>query len=167
MTEPLPLPEACSRTMAAVLKEPLAPGASADTHMKTCSACSEARVAYLAQEEAPEALTPAGYFERLPERIQRKLPLRAPAHRWRQPLGWAAAAALLMAIGTASFWAGRANRTPLVEAALPRPAEAVETTAPDTPFHNHEEDAAQVQALTPEEMKTLLKRLDLTHSAQR
>lgn len=167
MTEPLPLPEACSRTMEAVLKDPLNPGTPADTHMKTCGACSEARVAYLAQEEAPEALAPAGYFERLPERIQRKLPLRTPAHRWRQPLGWAAAAALLMAIGTASFWAGRANRTPLVEAALPRPTEAVETTTSDTPFHNHEEDASQVQSLTPDEMKALLKRLDATHSAPR
>jgi len=167
MTEPLPLPEACSRTLEAVLRDPLEPGTPAEAHLKACSPCAEARVAYLAQEEAPEPLVPAGYFERLPERIVRKLPLRAPAHRWLQPLGWAAAAALLMAIGTASFWAGRANRTPLVEAALPRPTEAVESSAPDTPFHNHEEDASQVQSLTPDEMKALLKRLDATHSAPR
>jgi hypothetical protein len=30
----------------------------------------------------------------------------------------------------------------------------------DTPFHDREEDAAQIQTLNPEEMRALLKHLD-------
>ena len=49
-----------------------------------------------------------------------------------------------------------------MEAALPRPAEPVEasTSVSDTPFHDREEDAAQVQSLSPDELKALLKQLD-------
>ena len=163
MTEPLVLPETCSLAMKSVLSDPIEPSAEAEAHMQTCHACSEARVAYLAQEEFPEVLAPAGYFDRLPSRIVRKLPAKPRLHRQALPLAWAAAAALLVAVGAGSFWAGRANRTPLVEATLP-PAqtEVVDgsVTVSDTPFHDREEDAAQIQTLTPEEMKALLKRLN-------
>jgi len=169
MTQPLPLQEACSRTVDAVQADPLVPGPEAEAHMQICRACSEARVAYLAQEEAPEALAPAGYFDRLPDRVLRKLPGRPSLHRRMRPLSWAAAAVLLTAVGVGAFWAGRANRTPYVEATLPRQPEITDTslTVSDTPFHDREEDAAQLQALTPEEMKALLKRLDTPPSAPR
>jgi hypothetical protein len=167
MTQAPALSDACALTMNAVLLDPLEPGAEAEAHMKLCRACSEARVAYLAQEEVPEALAPAGYFDRLPGRVLRKLPARPSLQHRIRPLTWAAAAALLMAVGAGAFWAGRANRTPLVEAA--RQPEAVEVTVSpaDTPFHDREEDAAQIQNLTPEEMKALLKHLDTPPSTPR
>jgi hypothetical protein len=145
--------------MEAVLVDPLEPGTEAEAHMRTCPACSEARVAYLAQEDCPEVLAPAGYFDRLPDRVLRKLPVRRPLHNRMLPFTWIAAAALLMAVGTGAFWAGRANRTPFVEAT--RQPEVIETstTLSDTPFHDPEEDAVQIQALTPEEMQALLKHL--------
>ena len=169
MIAPLPAPEACSLTLDAILLEPLEPGAEAEAHMRSCRACSEARVAYLAQEEVPEALAPAGYFDRLPDRVLRKLPVRPRLHHRLQPLTWAAAAALLMAVGAAAFWAGRANRTPFVEATLQRQPEVQESTitVSDTPFHDREEDASQIQSLTPEEMKALLEHLDAPQSSLR
>ncbi|MDP1830917.1 MAG: hypothetical protein Q8K67_02575 [Geothrix sp.] len=161
----LPVPEACSRNLDSVLKDPLDPGTEAEIHLRICRACAEARVAFLAQEDAPQALAPAGYFERLPDRVLRKLPARPSLRHRMRPFAWAAAAALLMAVGTGAFWAGRANRTPYVEATLPRQPETVETSVYDTPFHDREEDAAEVQSLTPEEMKALLKRLDSSQSS--
>lgn len=160
----LPLPDPCTRTLAAIEGDPLDPGRDAELHMKTCTACAEARVIYLAQEDTPDVLAPAGYFDRLPARVVGKLPVRRSlAHRARG-LYWAAAAALLMAVGAGAFWAGRANRTPLVEATLPKPADTVEIMVPEAPFRDRDEEAAQIQALTPEEMKALLERLD--HSTE-
>ena len=160
MTQPPPIPESCSLAMEAVHVDPLEPGTEAEAHLRTCRACSETRVAYLAQEDCPEALAPAGYFDRLPDRVLRKLPVRQPLHHRMRPFTWIAAAALLMAVGTGAFWAGRANRTPLVEAT--RQPEVIETstTLSDTPFHDPEEDAVQIQTLTPEEMQALLKHLE-------
>ena len=164
MTQPPPIPEACSRTLDAILTDPLELGTEAEAHMQICLACSEARVTYLAQ-----ALAPTGYFDRLPDRVLRKLPARPGLHRRMHPLAWAAAAALLMSVGAGAFWAGRANRTPYVEATLPRQPEITEITmtVSDMPFHDREEDAAQLQTLTPAEMKALLKRLDTPPSSPR
>jgi hypothetical protein len=169
MTQPLLIPDVCALAMEAVLVDPMDPGAGAEAHMKICRACSEARVAYLAQEDIPEALAPAGYFDRLPDRVLRKLPVRSSLHQRMPRMAWAIAAALLMTVGAGAFWVGRANRTPLVEATLPRQPDLIETstTAPDTPFHDREEDAAQLQTLTPDEMKALLKHLDASPSAPR
>jgi len=169
MTQPPTLPETCSLTMTAVLVDPLEPGSEAEAHLHTCLPCFEARVAYLAQEDCPAALAPLGYFDRLPDRILRKLPARlASPHRIR-PFTWVAAAALLLAVGASAFWVGRANRTPLVEAALPRQTEAIDTSVAlaDTPFHDGEEEAAQIQALTPEEMKAFLRDLNAPTSSPR
>ena len=165
----LPLPSLCSQSLEAILIDPLNPGAEVEAHMQICRACSETRVAYLAQEECPTILAPAGYFERLSDRVQRKLPARPVPFLRVRPLAWAAAATVLMAVGAGAFWAGRANRTPFVEAALPRLPELLDTstTASDTPFHDREEDAAQIQTLTPEEMKALLNRLDAPPSSPR
>lgn len=165
----LPISDICSEALEAILIDPLDPGAEIEAHMQICRACSEARVAYLAQEEHPAVLAPAGYFERLPDRVLRKLPARPGLRHRVRPLAWAAAATVLMAVGAGAFWAGRANRTPLVEATLPRLPELLETstTVSDTPFHDREEDAAQLQTLTPEEMKALLNRLDAPPSSPR
>ena len=159
MTQPPALPETCLLTMEAVLQDPLEPGADAEAHMDLCRACSEARVAYLAQEETPEALAPAGYFERLPGRVLRKLPLRTGLHRQLRPLTWAAAAALLMAVGAGAFWAGRANRTPLVEASVQAPTPEAQDALPDTPFQDAEDAVALLKALPPEEAEAVLRSL--------
>lgn len=166
-TGPLQIPETCAASLAAIETDPMDPGPEAEMHLQVCRACSEARVFYLAQEESPEALAPAGYFERLPGRVLRKLPARPSLHHRMGPLAWAAAAAVLMAVGTGAFLVGRANRTPYIEATLPRQQDQLETSASDLPFHNHEEEAAQVQALSPEDMKALLKRLDSSPSSPR
>jgi hypothetical protein len=165
----LPVPEACASALEALQADPLSPGAPAEVHLQSCLPCSEARVAYLAQEVAPAVLAPAGYFERLPDRVLRKLPGRPSLQHRVRPFTWAAAAVLLMAVGAGAFWAGRANRTPLVEAALPHATELAVTTAgaADIPFQDREEDAAQLQVLTPEEMTALLKRLDPPSPATR
>lgn len=159
MTQLLPMPEACTRAMEAVLLEPLQPGAEAEAHMQVCRACSEARVAYLAQEEAPEALAPTGYFERLPDRILRKLPARPGLRLRMRPLAWAAAAALLMAVGAGAFWAGRANRTPLVEARVQTASQEAQDGLPDTPFQDAEDAVAMLKALPPEEAEAILRAL--------
>lgn len=166
--EALPLSEPCTRALEAIERDPLDPGAETERHLKGCPACAEARVLFLAQEEAPDVLVPAGYHDRLPARILGKLPARRGLHqRHLRQLAWAAAAVLLMAVGAGAFWAGRANRTPLVEASAPKPAETVDVTVPDAPFRDKDEDAAQLQTLSPEEMKVLLKRLDEPAPAKR
>jgi hypothetical protein len=166
MTVPPPLTESCAHTLDAILLDPLEPGNEAETHMRSCRACSEARVAYLAQEDFPAALAPAGYFDRLPDRVLRKLPVRLALHHRMRPFTWAAAAALLLAVCAGAFWAGRANRAPLVEATLPRQPEVVEASVAvsDTPFHDREEDAAQIQTFTPDEMQAFLEHLQTAPS---
>jgi hypothetical protein len=165
----LPIAKTCATALEAILLDPLEPGAEVEVHMQSCRACSEARVAYLAQEDCPAVLAPAGYFERLSGRVLRKLPPRPGLRHRLHPFVWAAAATLLMAVGAGAFWAGRANRVPLVEATLPRLPELLYpgSTVSDTPFHDREEDAAQVQTLTPEEMKALLNRLAASPSSPR
>ncbi len=165
--ETLPLPEACQRTLAALEADPLDPGRDAQAHLRGCPACAEARVIFLAQEEAPDSLAPAGYFDRLPGRILGKLPVRQGLSRRLHGLGWAAAAVLLMAASAGAFWAGRANRTPLVEANLPKPVDTVEITVPEEPFHDRDEEAAQLQTLSPSDMKALLQQMDAPAPAQR
>jgi hypothetical protein len=159
MSQPLPFPDACSHALAAILIDPLEPGAEAEAHLRLCRACSEARVAYLAQEEAPEVLSPAGYHEHLPARILRKLPARPRLHQRLSPLAWATAAALLMAVGAGAFWAGRANRAPLVEASLPRTAPASQDLLMEAPFEDPEDALSQLTALSPEEAEAVIRRL--------
>ena len=159
MTQPLPIPPACAPTMEAVLVDPLDPGPEAETHLKICKACAEVRVAYLAQEESPEALAPAGYLERLPDRILRKLPARPRLHRRLGFFTWAAAAALLMAVGAGAFWAGRANRTPLVEATLPRTPSEIQEVQPEIPFLDPEDAVSQLTALSQQDADAVLQAL--------
>ena len=164
MSQPLPLPEACSQALAAILLDPLEPGPEAEAHMKHCLACAEARVAYLALEEFPQVLAPAGYFERLPGRILDKLPTprRQPSSTRR--LYWGTAAALLLAVGATAFWAGRANRTPLVEASLPKASVEVQEVPTETPFQDHEDAVTQLSTLSPEDAEAVLRTLSAPRS---
>ena len=121
MTEPLDPPEVCTEALAAVLADPITPGAVTEAHLKACAACSEIRVAFLAQEEAPPPLVPEGYFERLPSRVLGKLPV-PPRHTLTRPFYWGLAATLLLAVGATSFWVGRANQKEVAPTASRRVA---------------------------------------------
>ena len=152
-----PIPEACLAALAEIEADPLNLTEAAAAHVRGCLPCAETRVAWLAQEEAT-ALAPAGYFEHLPGRILSKLP---PGPRTRRTpfVLWALAAALLLAVGAGGFWAGRANRAPLVEATLAPPAAEGHETLPDIPFQEGEDDYAQLPDLTPEQTRLLLERV--------
>ena len=152
-----PVPEACRRSLAEIEADPLGLSEASEAHVRTCRACAETRVAWLAQEESV-ALAPQGYFEHLPGRILGKLPTRS---RRRPHLAlWAMAAALLLTVGAGGFLAGRANRTPMVEATLVQPApETRDATLPDTPFQEAEDDYAQLPNLSPEEAHRLIDRV--------
>jgi hypothetical protein len=159
------LPEACAQALAHIEVNPLDLPPEAEAHTLACPACFEARVAWLAQEDSdPVAAAPAGYFERLPDRILGKLPPPrqqrpvALAHRGHLAL-WALAATLLAAVAVGGFWAGRANRAPLVEASVVPAAAEVHETLPDAPFREAEDDYAQITDLSPEQARTLMERV--------
>jgi hypothetical protein len=152
-----PIPAACQSALAEIEADPLSltPGTAA--HVQACPACSEARIAWLAQEDT-EALAPAGYFQSLPERVLSKLPA-GPRRRRPHPALWAMAAALMLAVATGGFWAGRANRTPMVEATLVPVSLDSHDTLPDTPFQDGEEDYAQLPNLSPEQARKVIERV--------
>ena len=149
------LPPACDSALRALELDPLEPGAEADAHLRACAACREAQVMLLAQEEAPLPLVQAGYFVRLPTRILGKLQTRKVGIR---PGAWwmAAAAVLAVAVGTGAFMAGRANRTPMVEAEV-RPVEPPPQVA--APFQDSQDELGKLQNMKPEEVRDLLKQL--------
>lgn len=123
-------------------------------------ALAELRVQWLALEEAPAPLAPAGYFERLPGRVAGKLPGQPRRLAVRStPLLWAAAAAALLAIGTGGFLAGRANREPLVEAKAPVEG-SHRYAVGDAPFQETDDLLAQADQLSPEQLQALVKRLE-------
>jgi anti-sigma factor RsiW len=148
----------CSEALLAIEADPLDLAPAVEAHLRTCVACSEARVNWLAMEEAPQALAPAGYFDHLPDRILRKLPAK-PVRQPRHSLLWALAAGLLLAVGATGFYLGRVNRQPLVEATL-APAPQAPATLPEVPFAEGDDVMAQVHTLSPEESKALLDRLE-------
>ena len=152
------LPPACSEALKAIEADPLELSAAVRSHLATCRSCAESRLLWLAQEEAPPALAPAGYFERLPGRILGKLPT---GRRSAPPrTGWlAAAAALLLLTAGGSFWAGRINREPLVVTEV-RPSNDPREFPSETPFHDKYEVIEQFQNLSPEEAQALLKHLE-------
>jgi hypothetical protein len=157
-----PIPAACARTQAEIQADPLALSAEASAHVARCTACFETQVAWLAQQDA-EAQAPAGYFERLPDRILGKLPARPHRQHSRYAL-WALAAGLLMAAGAGGFLAGRANRTPVVEASLAQPvpaqtAQDLHENFVDTPFQEGEDDYVQLADLNHEQAKRLVERV--------
>ncbi|HJV23274.1 MAG TPA: hypothetical protein VJ570_11285 [Holophagaceae bacterium] len=148
------LPPACETALKALEMDPLEPGPEAEAHLRACAACREAQVMLLAQEEAPLPLVPAGYFERLPARVVGKL--QAPKPGIRPGAWWMAAAAVLsVAVGTGAFMAGRANRTPVVEAEN----RVVEPAPVAAPFQDSQDELGKLQNMKPEEVQELLKQL--------
>ena len=160
--ETMPLPEPCAAALAALQADPLDPGPDAEAHLRACPACAEARVMLLAQEDAAVPLAPAGYFETLPARIARKLPAAKGPRRLPAWL-WAAAAAVLMAAGLGGYLAGRATPAPPVlqpmaqQQTLPADPAGQEGVLP---FHDRDEDLAEIGGLSPSEMKELVSTLD-------
>ena len=153
--------QACLAALAAIERDPLDLPPAEAAHVARCPACAEARVQWLALEEAPQALAPAGYFDQLPGRILGKLParpIRRDQHRWL----WAMAAALLVAVGAGGFLLGRVNRGPMVEATLAPAGQdlAPPQVLPETPFHLDDDDLSQVRQLSPEAAKALINRMD-------
>ena len=149
------LPPACETTLKALEIDALEPGVEAEAHLHGCAACREAQVMLLAQEEAPLPLVQAGYFERLPARGVGKL--QAPKAAFRPGAWWMAAAAVLsVAVGTGAFMAGRANRTPLVQAEA-RPVEP--TPHIEAPFTDSQDELGKLQNMKPEEVRDLLNQL--------
>jgi len=149
----------CPEVLALIEADPLNLPAGAEAHARSCPACSEARVAWLAMEDADPALAPAGYFDHLPGRVLRKLPGR-PSLGSRRSLLWGLAAAMLVAVGAGGFYLGRVNRQPLVEATLQPAPQELPSTLPDAPFVEGDDVMTQLKALSPEEAKALMDRLD-------
>ncbi len=149
----------CLEALAAIEVDPLDLPPGVEAHVKACAGCSEARVTWLAMQDAPTALAPAGYFEQLPARVLRKLPSR-PRAAHRQPALWALAAGLLLAVGFGGFWLGRANRQPLVEATYTPQTVELPAALPETPFLEGEDEVALLRGLTPEKADTVLEGLE-------
>lgn len=157
----LPLPEPCVRAMRALEADALHPGAETEAHLRGCAACAEARVMLLAQEDAPLPLVPAGYFEALPSRLARKLPAAKAPRRPLPTWMWGAAAAILAAAGLGGYFAGRATPAlpvlqPVAQQTLPADASSERTL----PFHDRDEDLAELGSLSPGEMRELVSKLD-------
>ncbi|MCE1228484.1 MAG: hypothetical protein LWX11_03180 [Firmicutes bacterium] len=150
----MPLPPACQTALDAIERDALTSDPAVLAHLRQCPACAEARVQWLAQEEAPQALAPSGYFEQLPGRILRKLPVAHPHRRL-----WLAAATLLLAsgLGTAGFWLGRSQQPSASQA-------SVELQDLDTPFLDEEKDndeaIVQLSDLSLNEANAVLERLE-------
>lgn len=152
-------PPSCQTVLTALAEDPLDLAPETAAHLRGCAACAETRVQWLAQQEGPATLAPAGYFDQLPSRVLRKLPAKSPA-RVSRPYLWAAAAMLLGAATLGGFMAGRANRNPVVEAKLPpTPADVQEVNQGDAPFHEKEEVLTEMEQLSPDQVKALLARL--------
>jgi len=159
----LPIPGPCESALAAIEQDPLELSSETRAHLRGCPACAEARVHWLAMQEAPYALTPAGYFDQLPARVLRKLPTRPGLLKRSHRLLWAAAAAILMTgMGVGGFWLGKANKQPLIEATLPRNPSEAQELMPETPFQEDEDAISQLSKLPQEDAEEVLKRMEST-----
>ncbi len=149
--------EQLEKAVRAIEADPLnLPGEVADW-VRQSPTLSELRVHWLAlQDEPPDhPLAPAGYFRDLPGRVLRKLPARQVVRHRFHPALWAAAAALMLAIGTGGFWAGKANRAPLVEAQVQDSDPAKDLPVADAPFQEKDDVMVQIQNLSPEEIQRI------------
>lgn len=153
----LAIPAPCQHALEAIQQDPLDLPKDVADHVRTCPACQEARVQWLAQEDAPMALAPAGYFERLPGRVLRKLPTR----KSRRPHAalWMAAAGLALAVGIGGYIAGKSQNAPLVQAELPATSQELIL---DMPFEETDDPMSQFSNLSPEEADAVLQRMDIS-----
>lgn len=156
-------PSSCAETLRAIEADPLVLPPALEAHAASCPACSEARVAWLAMEEAPAVLAPAGYFDRLPGRVLGKLP-PVRTSRQRPVLLWALAAGLIAAVGTGGFLLGHASKEPvsqanLAPAALPADQD-LPASLPEAPFQEGEEVVTELHKLAPEEAQALIDKAD-------
>jgi hypothetical protein len=150
-------PEQLEQAMQAIEADPLNLPPDIAELVRQSPALSELRVHWLALDDPHQNafMAPAGYFQALPGRVLRKLPIKAAAGRRSHPALWAAAAALMLAIGTGGFWAGKANRAPLVEARTQESEPAKELPVADAPFQENDDVMVQIQNLSPEEIQRI------------
>lgn len=153
----LSIPEPCQQALNAIEADPLELPEDVLAHLLACAACSEARLQWLALEEAPAVLAPAGYFEHLPQRILRKLPSRRLNGSRHHTLLWLAAAGLALALGVGGYLAGRVQRAPMVEASLPTD---LSDLMPETPFDEGDDVLSQLSDLNPKDAEAVLQRLE-------
>lgn len=153
-------PEQLEKAMQAIEADPLNLPADIEALVRQSPALSEMRVHWLALEDpvetsAMDSMAPAGYFQALPGRVLRKLPIKlAVRHRF-HPALWAAAAAIMLAIGMGGFWAGKANRMPLVEAKVQESEPTKDLPVADAPFQESDDVMVQIQNLNPEEIQRI------------
>jgi hypothetical protein len=160
----LTTPEPCRQALVAIEADPLNLPSDVQAHLRGCVACTETRVQWLAQEDVPAVMAPAGYFERLPDRVLRKLPARRLSALRNHPWLWLAAAGLALTLGAGGFLAGRVQRTPVVEASLAKPALDATELISDTPFKETDDVMSQFSTLNPQEAEAVLKRLELAQA---
>jgi len=148
----------CQQALRAIEADPLELPPEVQTHLDACEACREARVHWLAQEEAPTPLVPAGYFDHLPRRILRKLPSGRSRGTRPHTILWLAAGALALALGVGGYLAGRVQRVPMVEASLETvdPAELMT----ETPFDEGDDPISQLSEMSSEDAEAVLQRLE-------
>jgi hypothetical protein len=162
----LHIPEHCQQALAAIETNPLDLTPEVLAHLRDCPPCAEARVYWLAQEEALPVLAPRGYFERLPDRVIHKLPTRRRIGLSQHPWLWLAAAALALALGVGGYVAGRVQPTaPTTQTAevAPDPSDILS----DTPFSETDDAMTQFTALSAQDAEAVLHRMDAAAQAPR
>ena len=76
---------------------------------------------------------------------------------------WAAVAALMLATGVGGFWAGKANRSPLVEAKAQESEPSKDLQMADAPFQESDDVMVQIQNLSPEEIQSIADKVKKGH----
>ena len=158
-------PEQLEKAIQAIEADPLNLPAGVADLVRQSPPLSELRVHWLALQDTPaaSATAPAGYFQALPGRVLRKLPIKLAVRHHAHPALWAAAAALMLAIGAGGFWAGKANRTPLVEAKAQELEPAKELLVADAPFQENDDVLVQIQNLSPKELQRIADKVKKGH----
>ncbi|MBL0312613.1 MAG: hypothetical protein IPP78_07860 [Holophagaceae bacterium] len=152
-------PEQREMAIQAIETDPLNLPDDVAAMVRQSAALSELRIHWLALQD-PDINTavttaPAGYFQALPGRMLRKLPVKVAARHRLHPALWAAAAVLMLTIGVGGFWAGKANRTPWVEAKTQDLEPAKDLPLADAPFQESDDVLVQIQNLSPEEIQRI------------
>jgi len=152
------LPANCQNALRAIEVAPLNLPHDALEHISTCPSCSEARVMWLAQDDFDNPIAPMGYFDSLPTRLLKKLPIPSARFRLRAPLLISAASMTLIA-SAAGYWFGRQSQiTPVIMEAVIPPRDMQDFLQDPTSFSSIEL-FSQVQYLTREETNALMRDL--------